>query len=179
MNDSGYNAVTKIWSGPEKPPIYNTNVSLGYLILNVFKNTPDRITQVFADIDTEMTCHEMRARSIKIVHHLIDAGMKQGDVVGIIASNSENLAPVVFACFTLGLPVNTLTPMLVESDITHMYSKTKPKIIFCDSNIISTVQSAIGKMGIDPEIYTFLDKVDGRKFVNDIFEVDCNVDDFV
>lgn len=179
MNDSNYNAATKIWSGPEKPPIYNTNVSLGYLILNIFKGTPDRITQVFADNDTEMTCHEMRVRTIKVANHLMKSGLKQGDVVGIMASNSENLAPVVFACFTLGLPVNTLSQIMIESDIIDMYSKTKPKIFFCDSSSISTVQSAVNKMEIDPEIYTFMEKVDGYKFVNDLLKVDCNVEEFM
>lgn len=121
----------------------------------------------------------MRVRIVKVAAHLIEAGMKQGDVVGIIASNSENLAPIVFACFTLGLPINTLALVMIESDIIHMYSKTKPKIIFSDATIISTLQNAIDSMEINPTIYTFINKVEGIKFVDEIFEADYNVDEFV
>jgi 4-coumarate--CoA ligase len=95
-----------------------------------------------------------------------------------MASNSENLAPVVFACFTLGLPINPLAPILTESDVIQMYSKTKPKLIFCDANIIEKMKIAVEKMKIESEIYTLMAKVDGFEFVDDFIAVDFNENDF-
>lgn len=179
MSDSNYNPDTKIWSGKIKPCLYNNENSVGYLILNVLKKTPEQITQVFADTNSEMTCHEMRVRIMKIANHLREIGMQQGDIVGIMATNTENVAPVLFACFTLGVPVNTLAPIMTESDIVYKYSKTKPKVIFCDSNIIETVQKAVDEMNFNPLIYTFMEKVDGFAFVADILEIDLDINSFV
>lgn len=117
MKFAKFNEKEKVWSSLDQQ-----NASLGYLILNEFKKTPERITQVSADTGVQVTCHQMRQRSIKIAKHLQSLGLKQGDVVGIMACNSEYLAAVVFACFTLGLPINALAPIMVEGDIIHMYS---------------------------------------------------------
>lgn len=177
MKGVNFDSKTKVWSGQKFTPIYNTNISLGYLILNVLKKTPDLITQVSADINVEITCHEMRKRTLKIASHLMKCNMKQGYVVGVMATNSENLAPVVFACLTLGLPINFLAPVMTISDVVLMFTKTQPKIIFCDANIITTVNSAVDKMKINTTIYTLVEKVVGFQFVDDIlFGVDDDSD---
>ena len=169
----------KIWSGPKFQPIYNPNVSVGYLILNVLKKTPEMVTQVSADTGVEITCHEMRRRTIKIAKNLQAEGYKQGDIVGIMASNSENLAPLVFACFTLGLPISPVAPAMQEADIVMIYSMTKPKIIFCDATVVKIVQSAVDKMSIKPVINTLIDKISGYSFLDDILTVgDNKTDDF-
>jgi 4-coumarate--CoA ligase len=178
MNQLNYNPETKIWSGPKHESIHNSEISLGYLILNVLKQTPERVTQVSADTNVEITCQEMRQRTMKIINYLQSSGCKQGDIVGIMASNSENLAPVVFACFTLGLPINPLAPIMTESDVIQMYSKTKPKIIFCDANIFETVKNAAKKMKMETKIYTLMAKVDGFIFVDDLLAVDFSENNF-
>jgi 4-coumarate--CoA ligase len=167
-NRGSYDEKLKVWSGPRKDPIHNTNVGLGYLILEVLKKTPEMVTQVSADTNVELTCHEMRQRTLKIASHLIRCGLKQGDVVGVMATNSENLAPVVFACLALGLPLNFLAPVMVETDIVQMYSNTKPKLIFCDANILTTVQNAVELMSLEAKIFTLVEKVEGFAFVDDL-----------
>lgn len=175
-----FNEKEKIWSGVKRETIYNPNVSLGYLILNEFKKTPERITQISADTGVQVNCHEMRRRSIKMVKQLQSLGLKQGDVVGIMASNSEYLAPVVFASFILGLPINSLAPVMLESDVVQMFSKTKPKIIFCDSAVVGAVQNAVNQMcHINPLIYTLAEKIKGYQRVADLLSDNRDEDDFV
>lgn len=179
MNLEGFNSETKVWSGPKHDVIYNSNISLGSLILNVLKKTPEVVAQVSADDGVELTCHELRLRTMKIASHLISSGYKQGDVVGMITTNTENLSPLVFSCLTLGLPINTLAPVMVESDIVHMYSRTKPKIIFCDANIIKTVEAATKKLPQSADIFTLDSKVEGIKFVGDIIAIDFDEENFM
>jgi 4-coumarate--CoA ligase len=144
------------------------------------KRTPERVTQVSADTNVEITCHEMRLRTIRIADYLIRAGLKQGDVVGVMATNSENLAPVVFACLTLGLPLNFLAPVMTEIDVAYMFSKTKPKVIFSDSNLINTVVNSTEKIESKAAIITLQEKVKCFEFVDDIMSGDNNdVDNFV
>ena len=180
MSSSGYNSVTKTWSAPLPASIFNPEVSLGYLILNLLKSSPDRVIQVNADDGTETTCGQMFAKSVKISRFLTSMGLKQHDVVGVVARNSENLTPVVFACLTLGLPINPLSEMMGEQDIAYMYGKTRPKMIFCDADLIRVVKLSADKIPLDScQIVTLMDRVQGFEFVDEILErADKEVDDF-
>jgi 4-coumarate--CoA ligase len=170
MKETTFNKETKVWSGPKVHPIYNSDQNLGQLIVKVLELTPDAVTQISADTGVSVTCGEMRDRILKIAAHLSGLGLKQGDVIGIVAANTENLAPLVFACFLMGYPVNPLATIMVESDIVHMYSKTKPKVIFCDGNNVNIVQNAVDKLKSEPEIYTIMEKVDGYGCVTNVLK---------
>ncbi|KAG5680288.1 hypothetical protein PVAND_009806 [Polypedilum vanderplanki] len=179
MHHSTFNKITKIWSGPKVLPIFNPDQNLGELIVKVLEQTPDAITQISADTNVSLTCGEMRNRILKIAFHLNDLELKQGDVVGVITENTENIAPVVFACFLLGLPVNPLASVMIESDIAQIYSKTKPKLIFCDEKNLKTVQNAVKIMKSEAKIYTVMEKVDGYESVTKVLEKIVNFEDFI
>lgn len=180
MYKSTYDSVNKIWSGPKIPPLYNPNQGLGSLILKVLQQTPEAVTQISADTGVSVTCKEMYDRSIKLAKFLQKSGMKSDDKIGIVAQNTENLPPVVFACFTLGLPINPLAPMMNESDIVQMYSVIKPKMIFCDAENLKIVQNAVNEMKSEAQILTVMDKVDGYGCVCEILKEmeGINVEDF-
>jgi 4-coumarate--CoA ligase len=176
-----YDPIAKVWSGPICPCIYNTEISLGYLILDLFTKTPERVTQINADDGRETTCAEMRSKSIKMAAFLASLGLRQHDVVGIVAKNSENLLPVVIGCLTLGLPINPLATIMIESDIVYMYGKTRPKVIFCDPEVLEIVKKAVQKIGLEKcEIFTFFEKVEEHRFVDDLIEGGSEkIEDFV
>ncbi|KAG5670851.1 hypothetical protein PVAND_001085 [Polypedilum vanderplanki] len=179
MFKSTYDKATKVWSGPKVPPIFNPDQNLGQLIVKVLEQTPDAETQISADTNVSVTCGEMRERILKFAVHLNNFGLKQGDVIGVVAGNTENIAPVVFACFLLGLPVNPLAPIMIESDIVQMFSKTKPKMIFCDEKNLRTVQNALDMMKSEAKIYTVMEKVDGYECVTEILKNDIKFEDLI
>jgi long-subunit acyl-CoA synthetase (AMP-forming) len=170
MSKSTFDPVNKIWHGPKVPPIYNPNQNLGQLILKIFRQTPGLVTQISADTGVSVTCQQMYDRSIRIAKYLTQCGLKEGDLVGFVTANTENLAPVVFACFTLGLPINPLSPIMNEKDIIHMFSMTKPKMIFCDAENVKVVQNAVNEMKSEPQILTVMDKVDGYECVTEVLK---------
>jgi acyl-CoA synthetase (AMP-forming)/AMP-acid ligase II len=181
MTSSTYDPINKIWRGPTRPSIFNTEAGLGFIILNLLKQNPDRVMQVCDDSGAEMTCGEMRSRTLKISNFLSSkTELKQGDVVGIIARNSENIAAVAFACFSLGLPINPLAPAMGVSEIFDMYSKTKPKAIFCDFDQVEKVCEALKQIGLkNCKIFTLMEKVEGFEFVDEILKsFDGNVEEF-
>jgi 4-coumarate--CoA ligase len=165
-----YDPVNKIWSGSKVPPLYNPDQNLGHLILQVLIQTPDAVHQISADTNVSVTCREMHDRTIKFTKYLQKCGAQEGDLIGSVTANTENLAPVMFACFTLGLPVNPLSPVMNESDIVQMYSVTKPKWIFCDSGNLRVVQNAVDTMKSDAKILTVMEKVDGYECVTEILK---------
>lgn len=173
-----FDPINKIWSGEKLESIYNTDVSVGFLILNVLRQNPSKITQVSHETNVEVTCGQMFSRTIKIIKHLTSIGCKQGDIIGIVAGNSEHLAPVVFACLTLALPVNPLASFMNDDEIIYMYSKTKPKVIFCDPICVEKVQRTCLKMELDAKLYTFMERIDGFSFVDDLINDDVDIEDF-
>jgi len=178
MSKTTFDAKSRVWRGAEVPSIFNSNVSLGYLVLKVLQSTPDAVTQVSADTGSEVTCFEMYQRTVKIASYLMEKGFKKGDVAGNIAGNSEHIAAVAFACLTLGLPINSLAPKMDESEITHMFGNTKPKLIFADVQNVKKVQATIAEIPLNCVIFTVDAKVDGYKFIGDIANRDYNVNEF-
>lgn len=180
MMQTTYDSINKIWKGRKSTPLYNPDQNLGCLMLQVLKQTPNEITQISDDTNVSITCKDMCNRSLKIIKYLKRYGAMEGDVIGFVTANTENLAPVVIACFTLGLPINPLSPVMIESDITQMYSITKPKIIFCDGGNLKTVESASKLMESDVKILTVMEEVDGYECVSKILKnlEDENIDDF-
>lgn len=174
MNKTYFDPINKIWSGKKVPTIYNSNVTAGYLILNILQNAPDSITQISHDSGIELTCRQMYQRTISIAKYLQEIGCEQGDIVGILALNSDNLAPAIFACLTLGLPMSFQAPFFLENEITFNYSITKPKLILCDANIVEKMEKVVENLKYVIRIFTVDKKVDGYQFVGDI--VDENFD---
>jgi 4-coumarate--CoA ligase len=178
-NFVSYNSNLKIWSGEPIEHIYNTKTGIGQLILNVLRQTPERVTQISHEKNVEVTCGEMYLRSIKMANYLKNQSYVQNDVVGIIARNSENLAPVIFASLALGMPINPLDSIMKKSDIVHVWRKIKPKIIFCDHDDVELAQSALNELKLDAKICTFLEKVGQLPYVDDILKEEFDINRFV
>lgn len=174
-----YDENTKIWSGPSTDPIYNPSQNVGFLILNRFQQTPNEIHQIVHETGSKLTCKEIYEKSIKIANFLKIKNFKQGDVVGLLAKNSENVAPILFACLTLGLPFNPYASALSENDLKPLIEKTKPKAFFCDLNELEKVRNVVKKIGIESEIFVVDKKVEGHEFVGDIVENELDVKKFV
>lgn len=170
MTTATFDPITKVWSGHKLKPLYNCEQSIGQLILRLFQQTPELVTQISADTGVSITCQQMYDRSIKIAKYLRKCGIKEGDLIGFVAANTENLAPIVFACFSSGFPINPLSPILNKNDIVQMFSMTEPKIIFCDAENVKTVQSAVDEMKSEVKVITVMEKVDGYECATEIMK---------
>ncbi|XP_070507515.1 uncharacterized protein [Chironomus tepperi] len=173
-----YDPVTKIWSGRKRQQIYNTDANAGYLFLQKLIQTPKSIFQISDDTGVELTCADVYERSLKFSNFFTQVNLKQGDVVGLIASNSENLVPIIFGCLVIGVAVNPLSIVMSVNEIVHMWSKTKPKVIFSDGKIFETVKSAVDKMELDAKIITMIDEVEGFGFADEILNEDFDVENY-
>jgi acyl-coenzyme A synthetase/AMP-(fatty) acid ligase len=125
-----------------------------------------------------LTCKQIYDKSVKIANFLTYQGLKQGDVVALIARNSENVAPILFACLTLGLPFNPFPSAMSDHDLKPLIEKTKPKLFFCDSNEVEKVKNVTKKIGCETKIILVDEKVEGFKFVKEIVENNFDVKKF-
>lgn len=168
----------KVWSGPSLDPIYNPDVSVGFLILNRLLQTPNKIIQIVHETGSELTCKKIYEKTIKIANFLTTQGFKQGDIIGLIAKNSENVAPALFACLTLGLPFNPFPSAMSEHDLTLLVEKTKPKLFLCDLNEVEKIKNVTRKIGVETKIVLVNEKVKGLDFLGQIVKSDFDVKKF-
>ncbi|XP_070504886.1 acyl-CoA synthetase 7-like [Chironomus tepperi] len=150
-----YDPVTKIWSGRKRQQIYNSDANAGYLFLQKLIQTPKNICQISDDTGVELTCADVYERSLKFANFFTQMNLKQGDVVGLIASNSENFwMPCDWSCCK--------------------------SVVDChgDGKIVGTVKIAVDKMESDAKIFTMIDKVEGFGYVDEILDGDFDVDSY-
>ncbi|XP_055523863.1 probable 4-coumarate--CoA ligase 1 [Wyeomyia smithii] len=163
-----YDPATKVWSGTKTPPLLNPNQSLGELILAVLAKTPDSVTQISADSGARVTCAETRLRTVRVAQNLIALGYGQQDVFTMAVRNGELVAPVVFACFALGIPLNTLDATFKRDDLSFMLEKVKPSVVFCDQETLDEMQESIKMANINPVVFVFGEKVDEFRHVEEL-----------
>ncbi|KXJ82489.1 hypothetical protein RP20_CCG013480 [Aedes albopictus] len=163
-NFTFYDPSTKIWRGHPRKSIFNPNQSLGELILQVLERNGAKVVQISADSGVEVTGDEMRLKTIRIAQNLMKMGyggskLGTGDIFTMLVRNGENTAPVAFACFALGIPVSTLDPTFTQEDLSHMLGTVKPKVIFCDNDVLDNLVGACQVADISPKIILMSERV--------------------
>ncbi|XP_055616338.1 uncharacterized protein LOC129762263 isoform X2 [Toxorhynchites rutilus septentrionalis] len=174
-----YNPTTKTWSGKRNPPLYNPQQTLGELIVAILARTPNHITQISTDSGARVTCSEMRLRTIRTAQNLTNMGYTHEDVFTMAVKNDELLAPVLFACFTLGIPVNTLDASFKRDDFSYMLTTVKPKVVFCDQDALNEMEAAIQTAGIEPVVILFGKKIDGYMHIQELMNPTGKEEPFV
>lgn len=111
----------------------------------------------------------MYIKTIRAAQNMQKLGCKPKDVVEIIASNDHHLAPIVYASFCLGCPVNALDKSLGKNDIQHMLNITKPRLVFCDVDVCDLVAECLSELGIGAKIYTFGGQTKNSGAVENLF----------
>ncbi|XP_055606595.1 uncharacterized protein LOC129754504 [Uranotaenia lowii] len=157
-----------IWRGRHVPPLYNVNQGLGELLWQVMGRSPWKIAQISADSGVRLTYGEIRWRSIRVAQNLEAMGFQAGDLISIIAKNNEKLASVVFGCFMLAAPINTLDPRFQSDDFAHMFKLVKPKAVICEGDLVDTVKEAFELASIEPQLIVFGPRINGYARVDDL-----------
>ncbi|XP_001662566.2 4-coumarate--CoA ligase [Aedes aegypti] len=175
-----YDPATKIWRGNNKPPLYNPNQSLGAFLLSVLNRSPRQIAQISADTGVRLTCAEIRLRTIRVAQNLTRMGYGQGNIFSMAIRNEENAAPVLFACFALGIPVNTLDASFERDDLSHMLNLIRSQVVFCDRDTWPEMKVALEMTKNDAVVFIFGEGgVEGCRHVNDLLVETGTEDQFV
>lgn len=116
-----------------------------------------------------MSYNEIRLKSIRAARNLQARGYKAKQVFGFLAKNSHHLAPVVFASFYLGCPVNTLDASFGKVELIHMLKTTKPTLMFCDTETYDLLKESLHELGNNAKIFTFGGKKGDSEQVENLF----------
>lgn len=174
-----FNSETKVWDGEKVEYPFANDTSVGAEILKSLAETPERVLNICHDDETAMTCEETRLNAIRIAQNLTKLGFKAGDNIGIICTNSTYLSPTLYACLLIGAPINPLDVAFRKDDIVQMFGQTKPKLVFCDSDVYKTVKEAIDELKSNAIIYTLRDVIEDTSFIAELIEPTSNESDFM
>lgn len=126
-----------------------------------------------------MSFNEIRLKSVRAAQNLNARGYKTKQVFGFLAKNSHHLAPVVFASFYMGCPINTLDPSFGKVELIHMLKATKPTLMFCDAENFDLLKESLHELGNNAKIFTFGGKKGDSEQVENLFIENGNDNDFM
>lgn len=110
----------------------------------------------------------MRLETIRIAQNLQKRGLKSRQVIGFMAGINGDLASTLLASFCLACPIAPLHPMLTTHEIVRNLKKSKPAIIFCDSNVYNQLKNALNELEFDVKVFTFGGNIDGVETVKNL-----------
>lgn len=126
--------------------------------------------QISANNGIQLTFNELRDQTIRAAQNLEKFNFNQNDIFGFISKNNHELAPIIFAALCLGNSINTIDPNFTKTEISHIFQITKPKVIFCDIEILDTVKGSLGDENSCSKIFTFGGSKVGTIAVSELFE---------
>lgn len=171
-----FDPVTKILHGKKLPQIYNPNVSVGQVILSILFKHPQKIIQICDDDGIEITTNQMSDMMTNIAKNLYRLGFRGGDIAGLIAANTTYLAPVIFGCLLLRVPMNPIDKSFNVNQIVNIFRETQPKIVFCDHDVVDKLMAALGILESEATIVILTERIEGLLHVSNLI-IECNVND--
>lgn len=118
----------------------------------------------------QLTNEAIRLKTIRAAQNITKLGFMKGDMIGIMARNGHNLAPIVFAAMSIGCPLSTLDPTFDKIAILHMLGITKPKMIFCDHDDVINLHEILNDANILVPLYSFNGSTAYSQAVEDLLE---------
>ncbi|KAL5275828.1 hypothetical protein ACFFRR_001581 [Megaselia abdita] len=124
---TNYNPVERVWSGPIEATTHHPYTSVGKFFETTAKKNYCNVAQIFEPTGQELSYKKIHKMSMKMANFFHKMGLTQNDVVGICASNTPNLASIVFGAFLAAIPISTLDPSFDKDGIKHVFGITQPK----------------------------------------------------
>ncbi|XP_005189320.2 probable 4-coumarate--CoA ligase 1 [Musca domestica] len=166
-----YNPDTKIWQGKKREVAFNAGDSIASVVLKKLLEDPEYVGQICYQSGNELTNFEIAKRTVQIAQHFEKLQCQQTDVIGLCAGNTDYIAPLVFGALAAGLSISTLDPSFDKAGIKHVYSLTKPRMMFCDGDLYERVREALDECDLGAtKIYTMSNHVDGVPSIMEFFE---------
>ncbi|XP_034663551.1 luciferin 4-monooxygenase-like [Drosophila subobscura] len=144
----------KVWSGGERSNYFASHLSIGEIIFREMERHPKLIAQISATEKTILTREEVRLNAMRVASYMRRLGLKQTDIVGLIARNTTHLVAVAYACFFNGMPFHSLNISYEQETIEKLFSITRPRLIFCDGDEYERVVAATETLKLDATIIT-------------------------
>ncbi|CAH2093701.1 unnamed protein product [Euphydryas editha] len=153
---------------------------LGKLTLQGFKDAPDFVLQIDGATGESETFSSALTRSVQCATAFRKLGLKHGDVIVLMAPNHIHLTIPMYAAFYLGIAVAGIDMTFRKDEILETLRLNVPKIVFCQSERVKDVRSALQELQFDTQVFTFDKSNDSLSFgeLLDKYGSDVSINDF-
>ncbi|CAK1541690.1 unnamed protein product [Leptosia nina] len=127
----------------------------GKLILDALKDVPDKVLQIDGATGESETFGSALKRSVQCANAMRKLGLKHNDVIILMGPNHIHLTIPMYAAFYLGVGVAGIDMALAVRELHDTFSFNKPKIIFCQSERVKDVETALQGLDFSCDIVTF------------------------
>lgn len=80
------------------------------------------------------------------------------------------MAPIIFASFCLGCPVNPFHSSVKKNQLLHMLYTTEPNLIFCEASVYDLVVDVLNDLGNHAKVFTLNGTRNGAEAVESLFK---------
>lgn len=114
----------------------------------------------------------MRTHTIRVAQNLQARGCQRNQVIGFLAGNHTNIAPIAFASIAIGCAICPLPfdPTFEKDELIAMLEITKPALMFCDAKYCEVLNECLVELENKAKIFVFGDSHGGFNSVDDLFE---------
>lgn len=111
--------------------------------------------QISDDFQLQTTFKQLSKKTIRVAQNLQKMNIEAKSVVGIMAKNCADVAPIVFASLCLGCPISPIDSSFAKTELKSIISISKPKTFFCDVNTYNLLETCLKELNITAKIFTF------------------------
>ncbi|XP_059225116.1 probable 4-coumarate--CoA ligase 3 [Stomoxys calcitrans] len=170
-NNTSFDKGAKIWRGLQVKPDYGPQDSIAGIAIKAMLEHPNHIGQICHQSGKELRNIEIATKAIQIARHFERLQLKQCDIIGLCAANTENVAPLFFGALAAGLSISTLDSDYDKEGIKMVCSCTMPRMIFCDGVNYQRIREAFDECGLaSSTVITLNDHVEGVPSILDFLE---------
>lgn len=116
-------------------------LTIGTLVRRHAKTRPNQ--EAYVDSDKRITWAQLQHRTDKLGHALRDFGVKLGDRVGIVSSDSVAVAETFIACAKVGAIRVGISGRLAAREIAHLIDDAALSVLFVQKQYDSRVTEAL------------------------------------
>uniref|UniRef100_A0A1I8Q2J7 AMP-dependent synthetase/ligase domain-containing protein n=1 Tax=Stomoxys calcitrans TaxID=35570 RepID=A0A1I8Q2J7_STOCA len=178
-NNTSYDKDSKIWRGLQKESKYGPQDSIGSVALKTMLEYSQHIGQICHQTGRQLRNMEIAIKAIQIAQHFEKLQLKQCDIIGLCAANTEYVAPLFFGALTAGLSISTLDPSYDKKGIKIIYSCTQPRMIFCDGINYWRIREAFDECGLaSSPVVTLNGHIKGVPSILEFFEQEVKPEEY-
>ncbi|KAH8288441.1 hypothetical protein KR054_002717, partial [Drosophila jambulina] len=166
--ETSYDSEERVWSGSKRVYAVSFETSIGLVIFNTARNWPKKVCQINDADGVAVTFDEAITWAIRIAQIFKKKELEYPDIIGLAVRNSTYVMSLAVACFLNGTPFHAVNPAMDEATIKHVFSITKPKIIFCDGEEYEKVLAATTEW--QPEILTVTTPIEGVSHIESLLD---------
>ncbi|MBX9695234.1 MAG: AMP-binding protein, partial [Cyanobacteria bacterium] len=104
---------------------------------------PNQVAIVYEG--TRVTYSQLFNRALSVASQLLSLGIKKGDKVGLLYTNSPEFASLFFAIVGIGAVVVPINPLLKTDEIAHILTDSDARVLIAHDSILGEVVDALPK----------------------------------